>query len=273
VFEADLHTHTVASGHAYGTITENAKAAREQGLLFIATTDHGPANGGPEPYYFINMRVVPREIHGVRILRSVEGNIMDGSGSLDLEPEILGGLDLVVAGFHLTDRLPALSGRDLVDWCTETLCATIANPFVDIIAHPGNPVFPVDAERVVRAAVMHGKALEVNNNSFTARPGSWKACGELARLYAKHGALVSIASDAHFPSLVGDVGEAAGMCRDAGIVASQVVNLSASSLARFLDARAKRLSAPVVSLKIASPKRCKTPSFSRNRGDVAAERV
>ena len=30
---ADTHTHTVASGHAYSTITENARAARERGEI------------------------------------------------------------------------------------------------------------------------------------------------------------------------------------------------------------------------------------------------
>ena len=39
----DLHTHTVASGHAYSTIMENAKAAAEKGLEGIAMTYHAPA--------------------------------------------------------------------------------------------------------------------------------------------------------------------------------------------------------------------------------------
>ena len=31
-FELDTHTHTIASGHAYGTIREMAQAAAERGL-------------------------------------------------------------------------------------------------------------------------------------------------------------------------------------------------------------------------------------------------
>ena len=31
-FEADLHTHTIASGHAYNTIREMARAAADKGL-------------------------------------------------------------------------------------------------------------------------------------------------------------------------------------------------------------------------------------------------
>ena len=69
----DLHTHTVASGHAYSTIMENAKAAAEKGLEGIAMTDHGPAMpGGAHLYHFWNLTALPQQIAGVRVLRGVE---------------------------------------------------------------------------------------------------------------------------------------------------------------------------------------------------------
>ncbi len=37
---ADLHTHTVASLHAYSTLKENVDIAKERGLQYIAITDH-----------------------------------------------------------------------------------------------------------------------------------------------------------------------------------------------------------------------------------------
>ena len=37
--EADLHTHSVASGHAYSTVSELALAAAERGLKMIAITE------------------------------------------------------------------------------------------------------------------------------------------------------------------------------------------------------------------------------------------
>ena len=39
----DLHTHTIASGHAYSTLQENIAAARERGLKFLGLSEHGPA--------------------------------------------------------------------------------------------------------------------------------------------------------------------------------------------------------------------------------------
>ena len=37
---ADLHTHTIASTHAYSTVTEMVQAAAAKGLYALAITDH-----------------------------------------------------------------------------------------------------------------------------------------------------------------------------------------------------------------------------------------
>ena len=39
---ADLHMHSVMSGHAFGTIRELAFAASERGMRMIGVTEHGP---------------------------------------------------------------------------------------------------------------------------------------------------------------------------------------------------------------------------------------
>ena len=39
---ADIHMHTLASGHAYGTIREMAAAAKEQQLQLIGISEHAP---------------------------------------------------------------------------------------------------------------------------------------------------------------------------------------------------------------------------------------
>ena len=41
--EADLHVHTLASSHAYSTITEIARWSADIGLNAVAFTDHGSA--------------------------------------------------------------------------------------------------------------------------------------------------------------------------------------------------------------------------------------
>lgn len=238
--EADLHTHTVGSGHAFGTVMENVRAAHEKGLRALAITDHGPGMAdGPRPYYFRNLHVLPQSYMGVMILKGVEGNIAGSDGSIDLPSEIARDLDLVIAGLH-----PAcgIEGRGL-DWNTQAMTAAIRNPLVDIIAHPGNPQYPVDLEACVLEATRYDKALEINENSFFARPGSMERCLVVAKLCAQHGTLVSVASDAHSPWNVGEVSRALKLALDAGIRREQIVNASMDNLTRFLTMRRKRLEA------------------------------
>lgn len=42
----DVHTHTVASGHAFSTLQEMAVAASEKGLKLLGITEHGPRHTG-----------------------------------------------------------------------------------------------------------------------------------------------------------------------------------------------------------------------------------
>ena len=90
---ADLHTHTLASGHAYGTIRENAQAAAERGLRILGVTEHAPGIPGTcDPIYLNNLRAVPRELFGVRVLHGSEINVLEG-GNLSLPERNIQHLD------------------------------------------------------------------------------------------------------------------------------------------------------------------------------------
>ena len=61
----DLHTHTVASGHAYCSLREMARAASDKGLELLGITEHAPMM--PETcheFYFNNLKVVPGSCMG-----------------------------------------------------------------------------------------------------------------------------------------------------------------------------------------------------------------
>ncbi len=74
----DIHTHTIASGHAYGTIREMAQGAAERGLELLGISEHAPGIPGTcEPVYFSNLRVAPRELYGVEILYGCEINVLN----------------------------------------------------------------------------------------------------------------------------------------------------------------------------------------------------
>ena len=38
----DVHTHTIASGHAFSSLQEMTMAAKEKGLEILGITEHGP---------------------------------------------------------------------------------------------------------------------------------------------------------------------------------------------------------------------------------------
>jgi putative hydrolase len=229
---ADLHTHTLASGHAYSTVNELALAASQIGLQGLALTDHGPAlPGGPHRYHFCAMRFIPKTISGVRIFRGVEANILDEKGSLDLDQELLEELEFVMAGLH---ENCGFCGQD-IDRNTRAMLAVMENPRVKCISHPGNPLFPVHYEEIVMGALATDTALEINNSSLSlSRKGSSANCAGIARLCAKIGAPVMIGSDAHISQGVGVFDDALRLVRDSGIAEGQVINASLDRLLGFL---------------------------------------
>lgn len=236
-FVADLHVHTVASGHAYSTVLEVARAAADKGLAMIALTDHGPAMpGGPHFYYFSNQVVIPGTLFGVRVLKGIEANVVDREGNLDLDDSRLAKLDIVLAGLH---TLCAPYGSPAEN--TAMLINAVKNPWVDVIVHPGNPEYPIDEEAVVRAAAEHGVALEINNSSLTVvRHGSLPHCDNIARLARKYGCKIMMGTDSHFAYSVGDFGAAAELIAKHGIPAEQVLNTSVDLIAKHLGRRTNR---------------------------------
>ena len=69
----DSHTHTTASGHAYSTLHEMVRAAKEKGLELIGITEHSMAMPGTcHEYYFMNMRILPRTMYGIEVMHGAE---------------------------------------------------------------------------------------------------------------------------------------------------------------------------------------------------------
>ena len=89
-FTLDLHTHTVASGHAYSTVQEMAKAAADKGLKLLGITEHAQGIPGTcDEIYFHNMRIIPRKMYGIDLMFGSEINIIDHDGTLSMEEEII----------------------------------------------------------------------------------------------------------------------------------------------------------------------------------------
>ncbi|MFA5928650.1 MAG: PHP domain-containing protein, partial [Candidatus Margulisiibacteriota bacterium] len=99
---ADLHTHSISSGHAYSTIAEMARAAADKGLLGMGITDHGPAMpSGCHHYHFSNLSCLPRTLYGVKLYRGAEANIINQAGELDIKEKVQPCLDYIIASMHI----------------------------------------------------------------------------------------------------------------------------------------------------------------------------
>jgi len=238
--KADLHVHTISSGHAYSTVREICETAAERGFELVGITDHGPAMpGGPHLYHFTNLIVLPRVLSGVKVLRSAECNIMDVDGTLDVNDRALDVLDVVHAGLH---PFCGYEGKT-VEENTEAVLGAIRSGKVDILVHPGNPWFPLDYQTIVEAAASNGVLLEINNASFTMiRKGSEKNCRQILKEAKRTGAKVCVGSDSHDASLVGTFEEALALIDEVGIDEELIANRSASSVMEFLRSRGKEIS-------------------------------
>ena len=97
----DVHTHTVASGHAFSSLQEMVHAAAEKGLQILGITEHAPGIPGTcAPIYFRNLHVVPRKMYGVELLLGAELNILDYEGHIDMDEFYWKMLDIRIAGIH-----------------------------------------------------------------------------------------------------------------------------------------------------------------------------
>ena len=234
--EADTHTHTVASTHAYSTVYEMAQFAARAGLKGIVITDHGPMlPDGAHSWHFGNLRSLPPYICGVRVLHGAEANVIDYDGHIDLEDRYQRELDWIVASFHD----PTLTPGSIEDH-TRAYLALAENPYIDVIGHSGSEIFKYDYERVLPVFKEKGKFVEINSHSFAARVGAAVNCREIALICKKYDIPVVVNSDAHTCFSVGDVKEAFRMLSEIDYPTGLIINMHFENLARYIENKRKR---------------------------------
>lgn len=231
-FEADVHMHSIMSGHAFGTIRELAAAAAERGLKLIGVTEHAPGIPGTvDPIYFRNLADAPRLLSGVEMLYGSEVNILSG-GELSLGERYLTCLDYAVAGIHG----PCYEDEGIVK-NTDNVLRCMEHPKVRFISHPDNDHFPLDYPALVQGAKATGTALEVNNASLR-KPGLRPNCVENYRkmlpLCMAYGVPVVVNTDAHDPSAVGDFTLARRLLEEVGMEEKWILNLDWQKIKGFL---------------------------------------
>lgn len=234
-YKVDLHTHTIASGHAYTTLMENVEECASKGIKILGVSDHAPKMpGGPHEFYFGNIKAIPREIKGVKLLRGCEANIIDYNGNIDLPQNGQENVDYIIASLHD----PCIESGT-VEENTNALLGAMDNKNVMIIGHSGNPHYPIDAEKVVKKAKERDIIIELNNSSLAgSRIGSKQNCFEIAKLCKKFNTRVIISSDAHFSYKIGEFGEVLQMLESIEMPEELIMNYE-EKIVSFLKEKGK----------------------------------
>ena len=218
----DMHTHTLASGHAYSTIAEVAAAAAEQGLCAVGITEHAPTMPGTcHNFYFQNLKVIPRMMNGIYVLFGAELNIIDYEGHVDLPDETLAGLDVTIASLH-----PPCLPFGSIEQNTNAVIKAMENPYIDILGHPDDGRYPLDYERVVRAAKATKTLLEINNASL--KPSGFRMNTrdvKMLKLCKAYSVPVIMDSDAHYANDVGRMPYALDVVREVDFPKNLIANV------------------------------------------------
>ncbi|HEX2986333.1 MAG TPA: phosphatase [Caproiciproducens sp.] len=234
---ADTHMHTTASTHAYSTLQEMVHAASLKKLYAVAITDHGRTMpGAPGTWYFHNMRVIPRRLEGVLVLRGEETNVIDYDGTLDLEPGSENELDWIIAAIH-PPCMPAL--KPTVELVTNTWMKVAKDPRVHVIGHSGFADYPYDYETVIPEFARNGKLVEINEGTFVSRPTSIPNCKRIAQICKKDGVPIIVNSDSHFSTQVGCFKNSLRLLEEVDFPEELVVNSSVTRLQNYLKQHTK----------------------------------
>lgn len=229
----DLHTHTIASGHAYSTISEMIDTAAQKGLKLFGITEHAPAMPGTcNELYYLNFRVIPRHQQGMQILLGSEVNIIDLDGSMDFDDKMLDLMDLVIASMHTPCLTPGSREEN-----TRAYINVMNHPKVTIIGHPDDGRYPIDAEAFVKEAKETKTVIEVNNNSLNPRgfrQNSKENYKTILKYCEKYEVPVVVNSDAHICYDVANFGYAKRFFQEIDFPKELVLNFDVDALLSYL---------------------------------------
>lgn len=178
------------------SLLEMAQKAEALGMKFISFNDHYSRLGIINPLNEKRLTAYLKEIDNLRkkvkikILSGIEIDIQK-NGSLDLPPEKLKQLDVVVAAIHTSLDLPEAE-------MTKRVCHALENYPINILAHPTCIRFGererinINLEKVFAAAKKNNVALEINSSSKR-----MDLPGHLVKAAIDTGCKLVISSDAH----------------------------------------------------------------------------
>jgi DNA polymerase (family X) len=219
----DLQMHSTWSD-GRDTLEEMVAGCAAHGYEYMAITDHSKALAMVNGLDARRLRLQWLEIDAVRarhpeihLLRAMEIDIL-ADGSLDLEDEMLAGLDLVVVSIHSRFDLPAAQQ-------TARVLRALEHPEVDVLAHPTGRLInrrkpiALDMETVLARAAELGVAVELN-----ASPDRLDLRDSHLVLARELGCRIVISTDSHRVAELGTMRYGVEQARRAGLEPRHVLN-------------------------------------------------
>jgi histidinol phosphatase-like PHP family hydrolase len=222
-YHGDLQMHSTYSDGSQ-TLEDIVEAGIERGYQFCGVTDHSYglpiAHGVSMHQLFEQHRAIDKlnERYGsrFRLIKGIEANIR-ADGSVDMTPQELRHLELVVAAPHSALRTPADQ--------TARMVAAVKAPGVHILGHPrgrmygSRPGVTANWDRVFEAAETSGVAVEIDGD-----PARQDMDYNLAKRAIDAGCLFALDSDAHSTRELRYAETSIAHARLAGVPKERVIN-------------------------------------------------
>jgi histidinol phosphatase-like PHP family hydrolase len=222
-YRGDLQMHSVWSDGRQ-TLEAIVTSGLERGYKYCAVTDHSyglPIAGGVSMAQLADQHaeidLLNKRYGGrFRLIKGIEANIL-ADGSMDLQPDELRRLEIVVAAPHAALRL--------TEDQTERMLRVVRTPGVHILGHPrgrkygSRPGVSADWPKIFAEAARHQVAIEIDGD-----PSRQDVDYDLARLAVDAGCLLALDSDAHSGIELGYVETAIAHARLARVPARRVIN-------------------------------------------------
>lgn len=229
----DVHCHSVASGHAYSTITENINYAKDK-LKLLAITDHAPKMPGScSKIHFLNFSVLPKKVGELEILYGAELNILNDKADLDLPQNIIDKLDIKIASIHP----PCFAPCNDIDYVTDAVINSMKNKDINIIGHLGDPRYPIDIKKVVKASKDTKTLIEINNASLSknnTRFGGEDIVLDILKECKVQNVDIILNSDAHYHTQIGNFDNILPLLEKANFPKDLIVNTSLEKFKSYL---------------------------------------
>ncbi|BCS31934.1 hypothetical protein TBR22_A11370 [Luteitalea sp. TBR-22] len=219
----DLHMHTTYSDGAHG-VEEMADACAARGLAYCAISDHSyglPIAGGVPMDRLARQHAEIDALNArwagrFHVLKGIEANLR-ADGSVDMTPEELATLDIVIASPH--------SALRRAEDQTARMLAAVSQPGVHVIGHPrgrmygSRPGVSAHWPAIFEAAARTGVALEIDGD-----PSRQDLDHTMAAEAADAGCLIAVDSDAHGIDQLAYAETAVAHARLAQVPPDQVIN-------------------------------------------------